>query len=66
MPDIEIGKIETMKRFTFFEVDGKYENDIIKSFKGAKWGSIGVVVELKTSEPPSHSRTNKKRKHFDR
>jgi len=50
--DIEIGKIEIMKRFTFFEVDASYEKEIIKSFKGAKWGSVGLVVEVKTSEPP--------------
>jgi len=55
-----------MKRFTFFEVDSKFEKEIVKSFKGAKWGSIGVVVELKTSEPPSRSRNNRKRKHYDR
>ena len=66
IPDIEIGKIETMKRFTFFEVDSKFENEIVKSFKGAKWGSIGVVVELKTSEPPSHGKNSRKRKHFNR
>jgi ATP-dependent RNA helicase DeaD len=66
IPDIEIGKIETMKRFTFFEVDSKFENEIVKSFKGAKWGSIGVVVELKTSEPPSHGKSSRKRKHFNR
>ncbi len=64
--DIEIGKIETMKRFTFFEVDSKFEKDIVKSFKGAKWGSVAVLVELKTSEPPRRDRNKRKRKHFDR
>jgi len=64
--DIEIGKIETMKRFTFFELDSRFEKDVVKSFKGAKWGSVGIVVELKTSAPPSRGKHSRKRKHFDR
>ena len=63
--NIEIGKIETMKRFSFFEVDSRFENEIIKSFKGSKWGGIGLNVELKTSPPPTRGKNKKKRKHFD-
>jgi ATP-dependent RNA helicase DeaD len=64
--NIEIGKIETLKGFSFFEVDSQYEKDIERSFKGAKWGSVSVVVELKNSEPPAHKKTKRRRKHFDR
>ncbi len=63
--DIEIGKIESMKKFTFFEVDSKFENDIVKSFQGAKWGSVTINVELKTSEPPKRENHNRKRKRFN-
>ena len=63
--NIEIGKIETMKRFSFFEVDSRFENEIINSFRGSKWGGTGVNVELKTSPPPSRGKNKKKRKHFN-
>jgi ATP-dependent RNA helicase DeaD len=64
--NIEIGRIETMKRFSFFEVDSSCEGEIVKSFKGSKWGGIAVSVELKTAPPPARERSKKKRKHFDR
>ncbi len=49
---IEIGQIEMMKKFTFFEIDKRFENEILKSFEGMQWGSIKTVVELKTSKAP--------------
>ncbi len=63
--DIEIGKIEMLKGFTFFEVDSQFEKEIVKSFKGAKWGSVPVLVELKNSEPPPRVKAKRKRKHFE-
>ncbi len=44
--DIAIGKIELMKKFSFFEVDGNYEQDIIKSFQDVGYKGQSVVVEL--------------------
>lgn len=49
---IEIGQIEMMKKFTFFEVDDKFEKEIINSFNGLQWGSVQVSVELKSSKDP--------------
>ncbi|MCD6347402.1 MAG: DEAD/DEAH box helicase [Bacteroidales bacterium] len=49
---IEVGQIEMMKKFTFFEVDKRFEQEIINSFQGLQWGSIKTVVELKTSKAP--------------
>jgi len=57
--NIEIGQIEMMKKFTFFEVDERFEREIITSFNGLQWGSVKVSVELKTSKPPKRMERNK-------
>ncbi len=44
--DIEIGKIEIMKKFAFFEIDKQYENLILNAFKNAKYEGAHVAVEL--------------------
>ncbi len=59
---IEIGQIEMMKKFTFFEVDQNYEQVIIDSFQGLQWGSIKTVVELKTSKTPRRVESNRERR----
>jgi len=49
--NIEIGKIDIMKGFSFFEVDKKYENNIEKSFADAKYKDQKIVVELSNAKP---------------
>jgi ATP-dependent RNA helicase DeaD len=44
--DIEIGKIEIMKKFSFFEIDKQHEKDILKAFKDAKYEGGAVTVQL--------------------
>ena len=44
--DIDIGKIEIMKKFSFFEVDSDYTEKIIKGFNKAEYGGRKVIVEL--------------------
>ncbi len=44
--DIEIGKIDIMKKFSFFEVDKAEENVILKAFKNAKYEGGRVTVQL--------------------
>jgi ATP-dependent RNA helicase DeaD len=53
---IEIGQIEMMKKFAFFEIDDRYTDEIIASFDGLQWGSVRVNVELKTSKAPKKIR----------
>jgi ATP-dependent RNA helicase DeaD len=53
---IQIGKIEMMKKFSFFEVDSRFERDVMSSFRDCTIGGIRVSVELKTSEGPKESR----------
>jgi ATP-dependent RNA helicase DeaD len=69
--NIEIGKIDIMKGFSFFEVDKKYENNIEKSFSDAKYKDQKIVVELSNSKPVSNDdsygkRRNRKKNFSDR
>lgn len=43
--DAEIGKIEILRNFSFFELDGKYEQDLILGVQGKKHGKEDLVVE---------------------
>lgn len=50
---IEIGKIEIMKKFSFFEIDRQYEGNILRSFKrNLDFYGVRVVVELSKPEHP--------------
>ena len=44
--NIEIGKIDILKSFSFFEVDSRNEKDILNSFGNAEYNSIPLQVEL--------------------
>lgn len=43
---VEIGTIEVLKGFSFFEVDQRYEKDIIKAFKNVRYKGQRIGVEL--------------------
>jgi ATP-dependent RNA helicase DeaD len=43
--NIEVGKIEILKTFSFFEVDGNYEDDVIKGLKKLPFNSKRISVE---------------------
>ncbi len=44
--NIEIGKIDILKSFSFFEVDSRHEKDIINSFSNAEFNNNPLQVEL--------------------
>jgi len=44
--NIDIGKIEIMKNFSFFEVDSAYEKKILTSFGEAEFHNIPLVIEV--------------------
>lgn len=44
--DIVIGKIDIMRKFSFFEIDISFENLLIKSFRNASYHGIPVNVEI--------------------
>ena len=53
---IEIGKIDLMKKFSFFEVDKSYESTILEAFKDVTRDGIKVIVEVsKEREESSES-----------
>jgi len=61
--NIEIGKIDIMKKFSFFEVDSNYEKEILKAFSNAKYEGGKVSVEL--SKPDTKSTSKRESSDFD-
>jgi len=56
--DIEIGKIDILKKFSFFEVDKQFENLVLDGFaQGIKYDGVRVSVEL--SKPESGKQKSK-------
>ena len=51
--NIPIGKIDILRKFSFFEVDSNYEKDVLKGLANAQWNDHAITVEL--SKPPSDS-----------
>jgi ATP-dependent RNA helicase DeaD len=50
--DIEVGKIEIMRKFSFFEIDKNHESAVLKAFeKPCEFGGVQVSVELSKPEP---------------
>jgi ATP-dependent RNA helicase DeaD len=43
---IEIGKIEIMKKFSFFEIDKQHEKNILKALSNARYDGAPVVIQL--------------------
>ena len=44
--NVEIGSIEVLKGFSFFEVDKRFESDVIRAFKDAKYKGQRVGIEV--------------------
>ncbi|MBN2636312.1 MAG: DEAD/DEAH box helicase [Prolixibacteraceae bacterium] len=43
---VDIGSIEVLKSFSFFEVDSRYENDVIKAFKNAQFKGQKIGIDI--------------------
>ncbi|MPM20238.1 hypothetical protein SDC9_66667 [bioreactor metagenome] len=50
--DIPIGKIDILRKFSFFEVDAKFESHVLKSFSNAEFN--GTQLEVTISKPDTH------------
>ena len=50
--DIPIGKIDILRKFSFFEVDAKFESHVLKSFTHADFN--GTPLEVTLSKPDTH------------
>lgn len=44
--NVEIGSIEVLKGFSFFEVDKKFENEVLKAFKDAKYKGQRIGIDI--------------------
>jgi ATP-dependent RNA helicase DeaD len=64
---VEIGDIEMFKKFSFFEVDKKYENDVINFLDKSDYQGVPIKLELSNSpaKKPA-SKVEKKKKSFGR
>jgi len=49
--NIGIGKIDILKNFSFFEVDKKFENEILNGFKNATFQGIKITAEISKPDP---------------
>ena len=58
--NIPIGKIDIMRRFSFFEVPMDFESDILKGLSRAKWNGEKVVVEISQDPAKKIKRKNSK------
>ncbi len=43
---VEIGDIEVLKSFSFFEVDSNYEKDVLKAFKEARYKGQKISIDI--------------------
>ncbi|BDD01043.1 DEAD/DEAH box helicase [Persicobacter psychrovividus] len=50
---VEIGKIDILQKFSFFEVDSNYENDVLDAFSNLNFGESKVLVEKKKGKERS-------------
>ncbi len=58
--DVEIGQIEILKSFSFFEIDKAYTDKIEDAFKNAEFDGRAVIVEVTTK--PKQRRNRSKRR----
>ena len=62
--NIEVGRIEIMKRFAFFEIDSEYSKMLLKSSKNAEFDNIQVIIEPSQPEPVKRNRDKKDESYF--
>ena len=49
--DAIIGHIEILKKFSFFEIEGKYEAQLVNSIKNKKFEGIPLLIETAKEKP---------------
>ncbi len=59
--DIEIGEIEILKNFSFFEIDEKFTGTLLKSFKDKEFKNRKIVLEI-ASKKGTESKQRESRK----
>ncbi len=59
--DINIGEIEILKSFSFFELDENYSGDLLKAFKNKEFKKRKIVLEIAASKGAESKRRDRKR-----
>jgi len=58
--NMPIGKIDIMRKFSFFEVPSDFKNDILNGLRDVKWNGVRVNVEI-SQIPGNKSNSGKRR-----
>ena len=58
--DAVIGHIEILKKFSFFEIEGKYEAQLVNSIKNKKFEGIPLLIETAKEKPLYVSKTSRR------
>lgn len=63
---VEIGKVDLMKSFSFFEIESSYERETLKAFELSEFMGKPITVELSSTEPhepkPRMKKSSKKKR----
>jgi ATP-dependent RNA helicase DeaD len=59
--DVEIGRIEILKSFSFFEIDKSFKNDILEKMNDAIFNDRHVIVEVTSAQKKTRSHNKKKK-----
>lgn len=63
---VEIGRVDLMKSFSFFEIESSYERETLKAFELSEFMGKPITVELSSTEPhepkPRMKKSSKKKR----
>ncbi|MEM6377012.1 MAG: DEAD/DEAH box helicase [Bacteroidota bacterium] len=59
----EIGKIDLMRNFSFFDIDANFTDALIKGVNGMTFEGIPISMEVSKNKPTSNFRANGPKKH---
>lgn len=59
--NVEIGRIEILKSFSFFEIDKSFKNDILEKMNDAIFNDRHVIVEVTSAQKKTRSSDKKKK-----
>jgi len=62
--NVEIGQIEILKNFSFFEVDKNYTDDVLEGFQNAHFNNRSIIVEV-TNKSKSGGKNRRKKRPFN-
>ena len=48
---VDVGRVDLMKKFSFFEVEERETENVLKAFRGLTWNGRNVVVEIAQEDP---------------